>query len=246
MAEDTFRAAIAGEIALAPEANATVAAVEATEEFDLDSAIAKAEAVGTAWVIEIPGLGVVLESLAKRENVSVFYVGEVPGSVFATTEKVAPGKSRLLVAGGEIGVVAPDAIASDEAAPTSKRISKIMKTAEERYVLGVVLEPEVKDSQGDIYSHLEVRKAAHAYMEIAGNLGKQHTELANDKLKILETYIAPVDFELDDQKIIQGTWLMGIRVVDDGLWADVKKGSFTGFSIGGSAQRTPEVVPEKS
>jgi hypothetical protein len=34
---------------------------------------------------------------------------------------------------------------------------------------------------------------------------------------------------------------MGIRVVDDDLWGGIKKGDFTGFSIGGQAYRRPEV-----
>lgn len=240
--DQDYSAAIAGAIALDPAGKPTVA-VAATEELfdlDLDQLIAKAEKVGKAWIIEIPVLGDVLTQLAKREGVTVFHVDEVPGSIFATTEAVAPGKSRLLVADGEIGTLAPEESASAEPIQTAKRISKIMKTAEERFVLGVVLEPETKDSQSDIYSHDEVRKAAHEYMEKAGNLGKQHSELANDKMKILETYIAPADFELDGEKVQKGTWLMGIRIINDELWGAVKKGDFTGFSIGGSAQRTPE------
>lgn len=248
MADDEqYRAAIAGAIALNPKGEPTVALAATEDLFDLDLAhlIEKAEKVGKQWIIEIPLFGGVLADLAKREGVSVFHVAEVPGSVFATTEAVAPGKSRLLVANGEIGVVAPETTVADEPIQATKRITKIMKTAEERFVLGVVLEPETKDSQGDIYSAEEVRRAAHEYMEKAGNLGKQHSELANDKMKILETYITPGDFTLDDQQVKKGTWLMGIRVVDDGLWSDVKKGSFTGFSIGGSAQRSPE-APQQS
>lgn len=325
MADETFRAAIAAAIALEPEGGATVV-IEAEASFDAEAAVSKAEAVGKAWVIEIPGVGAVLEQLAKREDVSVFHLDEIPGSLFATTERLAVGKSSVLVAGGQIGIVvtdkaewttayindlpdsaflfieadgekddggktkprsqrhfpvkdssgAPDpahlrnAIARipqstapglDEAKKTSlqesarkmlaaleksesveKRFSKVLKTAEERYVLGVVLVPETKDSQGDIYSHAEVRKAAHAYMETAGNLGKQHSELVTGKLKILENYIAPVDFEQDGEAVAKGTWLLGIRVVDDALWSDVKKGDFTGFSIGGDAYRSPEKI----
>jgi hypothetical protein len=35
----------------------------------------------------------------------------------------------------------------------------------------------------------------------------------------------------------EGTWLMGLRVNDDGLWADVKAGKLTGLSIGGFAKK---------
>jgi DNA adenine methylase len=42
--------------------------------------------------------------------------------------------------------------------------------------------------------------------------------------------------------VSKGTWLMAVRVLDDGLWEQVKTGGITGFSIGGSAVRTPEKV----
>lgn len=237
--QETFRAAIAASIALEPEGTDT-AIIEASDAFDLDGSIAKAEQVGESWLIEIPVIGAILEQLAKRANVSVFHLSEVPGSLFATTEKLAIGKSSVIVRDGVIGSpVVAKPVESETVAKKQQHV-KVLKTAEERYVLGVVLVPEERDSQGDIYSHEEVRKAAHAYMETAGNLGKQHTELVNGKLKILETYVAPADFVQDEVTVTKGTWMLGIRVVDDDLWSETKKGSFTGFSIGGAANRSPE------
>lgn len=237
MSEETFRAAIAAGVALLQDVAVDTALIEASGVFDVMDSVAKAEAVSPHWLIEIP-LGDVLEQFAVRKDVSIFYIDEVPGSLFATTERLAPGKSSIVVADGKIGVPVAVTEAVDK---SSKKITKIFKTDEERYVLGVVLEPETKDSQGDIYSHAEVRKAAHIFMETAGALGKQHSENVTGKLKILESYIAPVDFTVeDDETVKKGTWLMGIRVVDDDLWTDVKKGEFTGFSIGGDAYRNPE------
>lgn len=240
MADETYWAAIAAELALVPAASSTVV-IEAPDEgaFDPINAVEQAEQVSKQWVIEIPVVGTVLEYFAKRRDVSVFRLDEVPGSLFATTEKLSPGRSTVLVSGGCIGAQV-DSNTSDASDPTST-VTKLLKTAEERYVLGVVLAPEQRDSQGDIYSHDEVRKAAHEYMENAGNLGKQHREIvAKDKLRIIESYIAPVDFEQDGEQVHKGTWLLGIRVVDDDLWSGIKKGDFTGFSIGGQAHRRPE------
>jgi hypothetical protein len=234
--ENEYRATIAAAVALEPVGCAT-AIIAGDESMPLADAIAKAESVSKSWLIEIPFVGAILEELAKRADVSVFHIDEVPGSLFATTEKLAGGKSTVLVAGGSIGTRAPS---MPEVTEKSNKVARLLKTAEERYVLGVVLVPEQKDSQGDIYSHAEVRKAAHEYMENAGGLGRQHSELVNGKLRILETYVAPADFEVEGEKVTQGTWLLGIRAVDDDLWADIKKGSFTGFSIGGQAFRNPE------
>lgn len=235
-----IRAAIAAEIAFVPSGADTAVLSADDETFDIASAIEKAESVSPNWIIEIPVFGEMLETLALRKNVSVFYVAEIPGSIFATTEQLMPVHSSLLLANGQIGTPVETTVVVTDGEQVTKSVTKILKTDEERYVLGVVLSPETQDSQGDIYSHDEVRKAAHGFMESAGGLGRQHSEIVTGKLKILESYIAPVDFEADSEKVQKGTWLLGIRVVDDDLWGDIKKGSFTGFSIGGQAFRKPE------
>jgi DNA adenine methylase len=130
---------------------------------------------------------------------------------------------------------------SDAIAKTS-RIIKGVDPGDERYVLGIVLEPETVDAQGDIYSHAEVRSAAHRFMADFGGLGLQHRHRVNDQVKILESYIAPADLTLGDVHVRQGTWLMAVRVLSDALWAQVKGGDLTGFSIGGSARRYPEIL----
>jgi hypothetical protein len=33
--------------------------------------------------------------------------------------------------------------------------------------------------------------------------------------------------------------LQGVRVNDEGLWGDIKKGDFTGFSVGGKSYKVP-------
>lgn len=133
----------------------------------------------------------------------------------------------------------PAAGGSLVAAALSKRIP-LLKTSEERYVLGIVLEPERVDAQQDIYSAAEVREAAHRFMEEYRNLGLMHREILGEQVKILESYLAPAAFELDGTRVKPGTWLLAVRVVDDDLWRQIKAGELTGFSIGGSALRAPD------
>lgn len=107
---------------------------------------------------------------------------------------------------------------------------------DERYVLGVVLVPNEYDSQGDIYDEAAVRQASEFFMEFARRLGLMHeTALSENKIRILENYIAPVDFELEGQFVKKGTWLLAARVLDDRLWQAVKDGALTGWSIEGSS-----------
>jgi site-specific DNA-adenine methylase len=117
-----------------------------------------------------------------------------------------------------------------------KRIP-LLKTDEERYVLGVVLEPETVDAQDDIYSAAEVRDAAHRFMEQYQNIGLMHRGLVNGRVKILESFLAPTSFALDGAQVRKGTWLLAVRVLDDDLWMQIKSGELTGLSIGGSARR---------
>lgn len=113
-------------------------------------------------------------------------------------------------------------------------------TNDERYVLGIVLEPETRDSQGDIYSADEVRKACHNYMAEYRGCGYMHQKDISDKVSILENYIAPCDFTVGEESVKAGTWLQAFRINDDALWKQCKNGDLTGLSIGGSAIRRRE------
>jgi hypothetical protein len=134
--------------------------------------------------------------------------------------------------------------ASEQMAALFKRMGEqhtvpILK-AEERFVYGIVLEPETLDAQSDIYGAEEVRKAAHLYMEEFGHIKLMHDGAFIDtKVKILESFIAPVAFQVDGQHVKKGSWVLAVRVLDDQLWEAVKSGALTGFSIGGTAIKTP-------
>ena len=133
--------------------------------------------------------------------------------------------------------------------PPIRKVGKLFKDVnpdDERYVLGVVLVPEQVDAQGDIYSHEEVRQAAHLFMEEFGGLGLMHQLRVNDQVKVLESYLAPTDFQIGEVVVPRGTWLLAVRVLSDELWQRVRNGELTGFSIGGSARRVPEPTPAES
>lgn len=124
-----------------------------------------------------------------------------------------------------------------------KRVVRKDDSEEERYVLGIVLEPlkemGTNDVQQDTYSAANVRKACYGWMEDYGTLGLQHQIKLAGQVKVLENWIAPDDCVIGGQQVVKGTWLMGVRVIDDNLWQAVKDGTLTGFSIGGKAQRVP-------
>jgi DNA adenine methylase len=109
---------------------------------------------------------------------------------------------------------------------------------EERFTLGIVLEPDVVDAQNDRYTKEEVRRACHRFAEYYGHTGLMHRELANGRIVILENYLAPCDFTAENGELVkEGTWLQGRRYRDDEIWQRIKQGELTGLSIGGSAIR---------
>jgi hypothetical protein len=119
---------------------------------------------------------------------------------------------------------------------------------EERFVLSMVLEPTFgegvpfkPDTQDDVYSADEVRKACHYWMEYHGAMDLMHNWQAIGKqdVRTLENYIAPCDFQNGDDKVLKGSWMLGIRVANDDLWSAVKSGTLGAYSIGGVADRIP-------
>lgn len=123
--------------------------------------------------------------------------------------------------------------------PTHRLTVIKQEDQDERTALGIVLEPETVDSQGDIYSEDEIRKTAWRFLEEYQNFGLMHKEVRRDIFP-LESFIAPVDMNIAGQEVKKGTWLLRVRILDDSIWAAVKSGRYTGFSIGGSAIRKPD------
>ncbi len=154
-------------------------------------------------------------------------------------KKQAPSSTKEIIERAGTKTVKDEKVLElfDKAVTEKLPIFKRAEDDEERFVLGIVLKPEVPDSQKEIYSADEIRKTAHGFMEFHANMGRQHTANVNGRIKILESYLALADFEINGRKIKKGTWLLGMRIVDDGIWKDIKSGKLTGLSIGGTAVR---------
>jgi hypothetical protein len=107
-----------------------------------------------------------------------------------------------------------------------------------RLVVGVVLEPDLVDAQNDTIPADVIETAAHDYLanyNKATELGIQHDTFGDIGVELVESYIAPVDFEINGVTIKKGTWVMVVHVSSDDVWLKVLSGEITGFSIGGTA-----------
>lgn len=130
-----------------------------------------------------------------------------------------------------------DANAAAAAIHINKSVSvKLTKSLNEDKQLftAVVLRPNVVDSQGDIYDSETVEKACYDFNEFCrvGNL--QHI-VNTDLLVPVESWIAKSSHPYGDGEIIEGDWVMTMKIKDDTLWQMCKDGEFTGFSVGCSA-----------
>ena len=125
---------------------------------------------------------------------------------------------------------------------------KLLKRDEaQQIVYGVVYEPDVVDAHGDFMDAEEIEKAAHVFLKEFRNIDKQH-DFTSKVGEVIESYIAPADFELGGQTVTKGTWMMAVKVVDD-VWQSIQKGEYTGFSLAGygnveKAQETPQEPSE--
>lgn len=98
----------------------------------------------------------------------------------------------------------------------------------------VVMVPDEVDAHGDVTSEDEVRKACHSFNAFCRQANLFHLVKTKD-FSFAESYIAPVDFQLDDHLIKKGTWLAVTQTHNEELWGKQKSGEIVGLSIGAMA-----------
>lgn len=102
-------------------------------------------------------------------------------------------------------------------------------------VLFVCMAPDEVDLHGDVTTAEEISKACHSFNTACGKANLLHL-METDSFSIVESYIAPAEFVLNDKVITKGTWLVNLQVHDDELWELVKSGDINGVSIGALAK----------
>lgn len=126
---------------------------------------------------------------------------------------------------------------------TDRKTMRLVKaeTAQQK-VFGVVFEPDVVDTQGDMVSAPDIEAACHQFLADyrAGKteLWRDHeTQLTDDDAVLVENYITPGEAVIGGQTIKAGAWLQVWHVKSALLWQMVLDGLFTGFSFGGTGVR---------
>ena len=104
---------------------------------------------------------------------------------------------------------------------------------EQRLVTGIVIEPEVEDTYGDVISIEEIEKAMIRFMEGNPQIRVEHDPDYNPKVAIIENWIEREGRMIGEQFIKIGTWLMTTKVFDDDVWDMIKTGKLNGYSFRG-------------
>lgn len=160
------------------------------------------------------------------------------------TYRVLPGDSDMYC----ISVVAEPAVESSFVA-LSKQKQNIQFTAheigEKRMLYGIALRSDfpIYRCYGDdefyvVFDKECIRRMSQRYMKNYGqrNWTLEHDGVMAEGLTITESWIVD-NVELDKSRhlgltgVTEGSWCIGVLVDDNEIWAQVKEGKFTGFSI---------------
>jgi len=114
----------------------------------------------------------------------------------------------------------------------------LWKNDAQQIVYGVVLEPNLEDSQGDIITPEEIEKAAHRYLVESRKQDVQHSTNPAAVYPV-ESYVAPHDMLLHGQLVKKGAWVLACKVADADVWKEIVEKGLTGYSIQGSGVRIP-------
>jgi hypothetical protein len=100
----------------------------------------------------------------------------------------------------------------------------------------VVYAPFEVDSDGHFARPEEIIKACHRFMDSL-TIMERHRKLAGDDYKIVENYISPCDLIFinpfgEVEKVLEGSWIVGVKALNDNAWERVKSGEFSGISMG--------------
>lgn len=131
---------------------------------------------------------------------------------------------------------------------------RVQKSSQHKQLIyGIVLEPEVLDSQDDFMFSSQVERAAHTYLKkvargqsSVSKLQHRRKGFFKNKPSVVpvESYIAPMDFSYDGKEMVKkGSWVMVLHVEDPDIWDSVLQGEFTGLSIGGTGIRQEMSIP---
>lgn len=118
------------------------------------------------------------------------------------------------------------------------RIKKINQ--EKQIVYGEVYAPNVLDTYGDFMTAEDIEVMAHRFMKLANledTIDTNHDENPNGSYPV-ESFIA----RDDDPDYTPGAWVLGVKIEDESIWGEIKKGNLNGYSFQALVRKLAVVV----
>lgn len=142
---------------------------------------------------------------------------------------------KIMAAARRMGIkMDPDKYKS-EAGAVEKEILVKGFSLERGLVFGVVYEPDVVDAHDDFASAEEIEKAAHDFLPSA--VMNIHHKADLSDVQVVESFLAPVDYSINDEVIRKGSWILVTRILNEELKEAIASGEITGYSLEGTALR---------
>ena len=117
----------------------------------------------------------------------------------------------------------------------SKSLTIEIAKVQDNVVYGVVLHANKPDLQGDVMSPDDIRKAMHEFMEEFRTINKDHADDIN--ACPVECWQAKEPGKIGNSAYGEGDWLMGTKINDPAILADVLTGKYKSYSIEGTGHR---------
>lgn len=110
----------------------------------------------------------------------------------------------------------------------------------ERVVMAEVIVPDVPNAYADIYSPESVKEFAYEFARRGYGIDVNHDQkdLDEQDVFVCESFIA----REGDPDFIPGSWVLGMKILNDELWAQVLAGEINGYSIEAICQLLPVTV----
>ncbi len=118
---------------------------------------------------------------------------------------------------------------------------KIIKLDKRQQIAGgVVYEPDVEDTQGDLASAKEIQRAMYRFMERYAKDTHRIKVLHKGRryfFPVLECFQPERDTVKGGEIVPAGAWWLMIKVANKSIWNRIEKGELSGFSMGGIATK---------
>ncbi|MBC7954054.1 MAG: hypothetical protein H7Z12_19830 [Rhodospirillaceae bacterium] len=156
-----------------------------------------------------------------QELASATQITDLVVEYISVVDVPATGKTLTLKSGGK------------HVARTVSAISLTKQDDELQIAYGIVYPANTVDAHGHWANASTIRKAAERFMRdfMGGNIDKQHNFSKQDAYAVESWIIRKGDPMFPSEP--EGSWAVGVKVLDRDLWKAIKAGDYTGFSLAG-------------